>query len=253
MSAFAYHLRPEDPALRRIGLIVLQVDETVEEDMRRLIPAHAARLHVTRIPSGAELTPASIARMEADLTQAAALLPDAPFDVIAYACTSGATLIGEQTVAAGIRAGRAAAHVTNPLTAALAAAGHLGAGSLAVVSPYVADVAAPLCRAFTAQGISVPVSVSFGEKIESRVARIDPASIRAAALAALEGVEADGIFLSCTNLRTLDILEALEAETGRPVLSSNQVLAWHIARLAGLPIPAGAPGSLFAARAPQGM
>jgi len=44
----------------------------------------------------------------------------------------------------------------------------------------------------------------------------------------------DGVFLSCTNLRTLDILAPLQAELGLPVLSSNQVLALQMARLAGV-------------------
>jgi maleate isomerase len=41
---------------------------------------------------------------------------------------------------------------------------------------------------------------------------------------------------------TLDLIEEIETETGLPVMSSNTVLAWHLARLAGL-APAG-PGRL---------
>ena len=244
MTDFPYHLTPDDAALKRLGLIVLQVDETVEDDLRRLLPATAARLHITRIPSGAELTPETIAQMQHDLSHAAQLLPDAPFDVIGYACTSGATLIGPDRITAQVRAGRAAAHVTSPLTAAFAAIRAVDAKSVAIVSPYIAPVAQPICEAFTAQGLDVTASLSFGEKVERNVARIDAASIRAAALKVATS-NPDCIFLSCTNLRTLDIIADLERDTGCTVLSSNQVLGWHMARLAQITVSGNAAERLF--------
>ena len=234
MTAFPYRLSGDDRDMPRLGVIVLQVDETIEQDFRRLFAPESAKIHVTRIPSGAELTPDTIAEMAGNLTQAASLLPEAEFDVIAYACTSGTTLIGADKVAELVKVGRKTPHVTNPLTAAVKAIRHVGANSVAIVSPYIPAVSTPIRKAFIAAGFDVPMSISFGERVESSVARIDPDSIRQAALKAVTDSDPDCIFLSCTNLRTLDIIEDLEAETGRPVLSSNMVLAWHMASLAGL-------------------
>ena len=62
-------------------------------------------------------------------------------------------------------------------------------------------------------------------------------------LAAQGGV--DGVFLSCTNLRTLEVISPLEAETGLPLLSSNTGLAWHMLRLAGLADAPAGYGELF--------
>jgi len=245
MSGFPYHLTPADAPPPRIGVVVLQVDETIEQDLRRLIPPDAARVHVTRIASGAELTPETIARMADDLEGAVSLLPDVPFDVIAYACTSGTTLIGAGRVAEEVRAGRRTSHVTDPLTAALAAFDHIGVRSVGIVSPYIETVAEPIRAAFVAAGLKVPVSLSFGERIEAQVAQIDPDCVFAAGLEAARHAQLDCLFLSCTNLRTLGIIEALEAETGLPVLSSNQVLAWHAAHLAHLELSSDAPGRLF--------
>ena len=59
----------------------------------------------------------------------------------------------------------------------------------------------------------------------------------------------DGIFLSCTNLRTMDLICPLEAELGMPVLSSNLVLAWHLTQLSCNPEALSGPGRLFAAKA----
>ena len=46
--------------------------------------------------------------------------------------------------------------------------------------------------------------------------------------------ECDAIFVSCTSLRTFGIIEQLESELARPVVSSNQALAWHLLRLGGI-------------------
>ena len=55
----------------------------------------------------------------------------------------------------------------------------------------------------------------------------------------LDYAEADGFFLSCGNVRTLDIIDTLEAESGLPVVSSTQATIWMALRLAGIdePIP----------------
>lgn len=238
MSDVAYQLL--DPTCPAMGLIVLRVDETIEQDFRRYIPPEAARLHVTRVQSGDSLTPDTIAGMETDLCAAAGLLPpSAGFDVVGYACTSGTAQIGPERVRALVAAGTPTRHVTNPLSAALAAFGGRGLGRVGIVSPYVASVAASLRRAFMAEGVEVPEMLSFGEEVEARVARIDPRSIAGAARALAARGGMDAVFLSCTNLQTYDILPELEAELGLPVLSSNQVLAWHMCRLAGIAAVAG--------------
>jgi len=247
MSRFPYRLVGPIGSAATLGLVVLQADETIEQDFRRLFPQPDVALYVSRIPSGAEITPDTIAEMEVELPRAASLFPrPAAFDVTAYACTSGTTLIGADRVAALIGANVTTRAVTNPLTAAFAAFEALGAGALGIVSPYVSSVADAMRDAFEAQGFAVPATLSFGEQVEARVARIDPASIREAALrvAAEPGVEA--VFLSCTNLRTLDIIDGLEQSIGRPVVSSNQALAWHMARLGGGAVSPTGPGRLFA-------
>ncbi len=243
MTAFPYTLT--ETAAPALALIVLQVDETVEQDFRTLFAPGAARLHVTRVPSGEALTPQTIARMETQLGAAAALLPPAAkFDAIGYACTSATASIGAERVGELVRAGATAEAVTDPLTAALAAAEALAITRIAVVSPYIASVGAALAGAFEAGGLAVAETLSFAEEVEARVARIDPASIAQAARTLARRNDVDGVFISCTNLRTLDIIDDLEAELNLPVLSSNQALAWHMARLSGAQCADG-PGRLL--------
>jgi hypothetical protein len=56
--------------------------------------------------------------------------------------------------------------------------------------------------------------------------------------------DCEAVFLSCTNLRTLGVIDPIEAAFGKPVLSSNVVLAWHLAQLAGVAANARIPGAL---------
>ncbi len=244
MKHIGFDLTGPIGAKATLGLVVLQADETLEQDFRRLFPDRDIAVYVSRIPSGDALTTDSIAAMEAELPRGARLLPRAArFDAVGYGCTSGTTLIGAEAVARMLRQGVETPMVTDPLTAALAALRALGVRRLGLVTPYVESVAGPVRDAFAAAGFVVGDTLTFGEEVEARVARIAPASIKAAARAAASG--ADAVFLSCTNLRTLDIIDELEAELGIPVLSSNQVLAWHMARATHAPLAKDAPGRLF--------
>ncbi|GGH31115.1 maleate isomerase [Cribrihabitans marinus] len=246
MARFPYRLTGPIGSRATLGLVVLRVDETIEQDFRRLFTGGDVALHVTRIPSGDDLTPDTIATMEGALPRAVSLLPPAAaFDVVGYGCTSGTTLIGAERVAQLVRGSARTRAVSDPLTAALAAIAAMRLRSVAIVSPYIETVNRPIRAALEGAGLNVPETVSFGEEVEARVARIDPASIRDAALSVGRAPGAEAVFLSCTNLRTLDIIEGLEAELGKPVLSSNQALAWHMGQLAGGLLPTGAPGRLF--------
>lgn len=227
----------DDGAARRatLGLIILRVDETVESDFRRLLPAPDLRLHHTRIPSAAEVTTDTLPHMAATLTAAAALLPDtAGLDVIGYACTSGATVLGEETVTRLVNAAHPGVPVTNPLSALKTACRALGVTRLGLVSPYAAAVSESLRENLTAAGIAVTAFGSFDQREERRVARITPESVLQALLTVGRSDDCEAVFAACTNLRALDVLAEAEQRLGRPVMSSNQVLAWHMLRLAGV-------------------
>lgn len=244
MTVFKYRLADEPRA--SMGLIVLQTDVRIEQDFRRLLPDDVG-FFVSRVPSGSDVTPGTLQEMEQHIPRAAELLPAGPtYDAIGYGCTSGTAQIGQDKVAELIRGVVPKSAVTEPLSALLAACGALRLKRLAFLSPYIEDVSLRLRDTLRDQGVDTPVFGSFDEAEEVKVARISPESIREAAgdLARQGGV--DGIFLSCTNLDTLDVIAPLEAETGLPVLSSNQVLFWHMCQLAQtVPPHTGNLGRLF--------
>lgn len=218
----------------RIGLVVLAGDQTIEAEARRL-NLDGVDWYQTRIEMDDEVTPETLTAMEARIPQAAALLPPAfGFDVIGYACTSAATLIGDDRVAAGIHTAHPGMATANPINSAIAAFSALGAKRLAIVTPYTAQVTAPVVARFTDAGFSVGAVGSFLESSDFTVARITEASVAAGVRQVADEADCDAIFVSCTSLRAFGIIAELEAELGKPVVSSNQALLWRLLRLAGV-------------------
>lgn len=228
MTRYSYTRAADGPA--PLGMIVLQTDETIEGDLRRILPTDVP-LYVSRVPSAPEVTPESLRAMSAHLTGAAKLLPQAlPYAAVGYGCTSASAQIGSDQVAQLIGEGVQTGHVADPLSALIAACRVMNITKLAFLSPYTADVSDRLRAALGQVGIETPTFGSFEEANEASVVRIAAHSIIDAGcdLVAQGGTQA--IFLSCTNLRTLDVIEEIEGRTGLPCLSSNQVLGWQMGR-----------------------
>lgn len=234
MVEFPYTTETQLSQAATLGLIVLKADETIELDFRRLLPADVA-LHVSRIESDAAVTPQSLMKMKDRLSTSAGLFADASqFDCVAYACTSGTTMIGQDEVANKVRAGCNTKTVTTPVDALIAACRHLSAKRIAILSPYVASVSDALRQLLQTHAIETTAFGSFNQADEASVVRISNQSIIDAATALCADADIDALFISCTNLRTLDAIAAIEKAIGKPVLTSNTVLAWHMLQLAGL-------------------
>lgn len=230
-----YEVDADDPHAPPLGLIVLQTDETIEPEFARYFADHPSPLYVSRVPSGLEVTTHTLSDMAEELTRAASLLPGPrDYAVVGYGCTSGSAVIGPAEVERLVKAGCKAMAVTNPLTAAVAACRDKGISRLALLSPYIEEVNIPLIEAFATEGIEFAAVATFDEAVEERVVRISHRSVVEAAckVGADKGIE--GVFMSCTNLRTYDAIGEVGARLGRPALSSNQALAWHMSKLAEL-------------------
>ena len=228
-----------------LGLIVLESDQTVEAEVRSLRLEGVAH-HVSRIPMGATVTEETLQAMEARLPVAAGLLPSSfGFDAIGYACTSGATLIGANRVAAAIATEHPNVPCTDPITAAVAAFATLGIQSIGLVTPYNAEVTLRMAAHYEDGGVEVAAIGSFLEEDDNVVGRITEASVAHAVRRIGAEPECDAIFVSCTSLRTFGVIASLEAELGRPVVSSNQAFIWHLLRLASIEDRVPSLGTLF--------
>jgi len=232
MTVMPHSFDADDPVAPPIGLIALQTDETIEPEMQRYFRDHPSPIYVTRIPSGPEVTTEALAAMEAHLAASADLLPKArPYPVVAYGCTSASSIIGSDQVEALVRQRCDARVVTNPLRATVACAAAHGVSRLALLSPYIEEVNRPLREAFLRAGLTTDVFGTFAEAEEARVVRIATDSVVAAGVALGSDPAVDALFMSCTNLRTYAAIPRIAERIGKPVLSSNQALAWHVEQL----------------------
>ncbi len=217
-----------------LGLIVLKTDETIEHEMASLLKGPGLAVYHNRIANQNEVSSQTLAQMEVDLPASAELFPDGiELAAIGYGCTSAATVIGPDRVAAAIRQSRPEAKVSEPISATIASCRALRATRLGFVTPYVPEVSARMRALLEESGFEIAAFASFNEARDSVVARIDPASILAAIEAVAAQAPCDAVFVACTNLRCAGIVAAAEARVGVPVLSSNTALAWHLLTLAG--------------------
>lgn len=239
-------LLPEDPVVR-FGLVALATDLTMERDLARLFPEQA-QLHVTRVVFANPTTPENLRAMEPRLAEAAALIvPGAPLAALCFGCTSGSAVIGNDRVAAAFATARPEAAAVTPSLALLAAASELDVSRIAVMTPYVPETTMPLIGLLETSGLEVVAAQCMGLEDDGDMARIVDDDIVAAAVEA-DDPRAQAVFLSCTSLPALELIEEIEARIGKPVLTSNQVCAWAMLRAAGLQ-PARPVGRLFAVKA----
>ena len=214
----------------RVGVIV-PFDFALDREYWSYVPGDVT-LHITRTPHVDE-------PLGMDLVEAVSeddVIADAVRDlvspdplVMAYACTSGSFVrgvTGEQHIRRVMTAAGARKAVTTSgaLLDALAA---LGIRRLAVGTPYDEQVTSKLGDFLVEAGVDVVSTACFG--LHGDVDRVTPASLRRLTEAA-DADDADAVFLSCTNMPTLDSLGALEQAIGKPVLSANQVTMWSALR-----------------------
>ncbi len=223
-----------------VGLVVLQSDETMEHELRHWLPQHYRLFH-TRITNSQTINASSLQAMKEELPVSVSLLPKhTNFRVIAYGCTSAATVIGEAAVSSAIQSVFANSLVTNPVTAVKAKLNSIQAKNIGLLTPYEPQVSKALRDNLEDSGYAITNSGTFNEMQDHKVARISRQSL----LDAIQKIAhtqsnkppIDAVFASCTNLRTYDLLDEASSIIGCPVISSNSALAWHIEALLNSPI-----------------
>ena len=230
----------------RLGLITPSKGWTVEHEWPRMLPRGVSYL-VTRIPLKAT-TPEELLKMGEHAIEGARLLASSSVDILCYGCTIETILKGleydktlteELQKVAGVPAKTMAGGVVDALR-------ELKARKLAVVTPYVEEINRLEKAFFEKIGFEVVYEKGLGISETLDIGKISPAEVYRLGREALsKGPQADILFLSCGNLRTIEILSALERDTGKPVISSNQALLWSALRMAGVKEPIKGYGSLL--------
>ena len=234
----------EDAPRHRLGLVALATDEATERDFQRMIPAEAA-YYTARILNVNPVTIENLRKLGPQLAEAAArILPGARIDAIAYSCTSGTVALGYDAVAAQINAGRPGVPVTTPITAGIAGLKRVGAKRITLFTPYIDSVNQAMRGFLEDHGIEVLNIASFCLDSDLDMARLPPDAIRAAAIEA-HHPDADAVFISCTAIRAVEVIEEIEEALGKPVVSAIQSLFWETLRLSGYETPIAGFGRLM--------
>ena len=227
---------PDDGPARTaaIGLITLANDVVIEPELRRFLAGvEGAAVFASRIPLMLELTPQGLRDMEAHIPRAVELIvPNDRLDVMAFGCTSGSMAIGPARVAAAVDRVRPGIAVTDPVSAALKGLEALGARRIALLTPYPDAVNEVVAQYVGKQGFEIAERASFKQPNDPAIARVPPDAIYQAGLE-LGRRKVDAVFISCTALRCSSVIERIEQAIGKPVVTSNQALAWDCLRLAG--------------------
>ncbi len=217
----------------KIGFVLLATEQTIESDMRTLFP-NGVGLHFARAPMPDSITEANLLAQVHDLAPAAStLLPDGSLDVVCYACTSGSLLIGEDRVCAELKRGAPYAEPTTLITGALKALNTVGAKRVAVATPYLDEINQREAEYMTDAGFEITNIQGMNIEKDSDMIRVRPEFIADYAARA-DTADADAMFISCGALRSIDVIDDLEQRLGKPVVTSNQAMAWDVLRRAGV-------------------
>ena len=230
---------------KKLGLILPSSNTTTEPDFHRVLPDNVS-LHTSRIWV-VDVTHDGLEEMNRDAELAARYVGTTEPHAIAYACTSGSFIGGpgyDQALLARIsaEAGGVASVGTSPsMVEALRA---VGVTRVAVVTPYTDTINEGLTTFLAAHGFDVATMA--GQQIVSNLEIGDqsPEAILAFARANLDP-SAEGYFLSCTNWRSMEIVDQLERESGKPVVTSNQATVWAALRALAVSEPIDGYGRLL--------
>lgn len=214
----------------RMGLIVPSLNVTIEPEFNAVAPRDisilATRLKLERGDAK------SLEKMADRTEEACELLSSAEVDVVVYACTTGSLVRGLEWESRLVKRmkSKTSAKVTTTARAVVDALKDKNLKRVAVGTPYTEDLNKIERKFLETNGIEVTqikgLECVKGEDLHSLGPRKTIELARA-----IDSAEAQGIFLSCTDLKTVTVIEALERELRKPIISSNVATLWKALKM----------------------
>ena len=210
----------------RIGLIALGSDFRIEKDFNNVIYGRDIDLYVNRIHCYNPLTNETLAKMSEDITKVTEdILPDQKIDCVAYGCTSGTVAAGYDKIKEKVNLAKPEAKVTTPITAAIKALKKLGINKISIFTPYTKKINDSVVSYFEKENVIINSLTYFDIDSDLDIGKVDEDYLFEV-LSKINLENSEALFISCTALPALSIIEKLEEKLNKVVLSSNQTLIW---------------------------
>ena len=211
----------------RVGLIVLATDVMIEKDFLKVFNEVPADLFVNRITNYNPVTAENLKKMTENITSVTEnILPGEEVDCVVYGCTSGTIVSGYDNIKKKINLAKPNASVTAPSTAALNALKKKNIKKISIVTPYIKSVNDDVVNFFKDNNFEVTSNTYFDIESDIDIGKVDQDKLFET-LSKIDHKGAEALFVSCTSLPVLNIIERLEKKLSITVLSSNQALIWE--------------------------
>ena len=210
----------------RIGLITLASDFRIEKDFNNVIYGKDIDLFCNRIRCYNPLTNETLKKMADDIPKITKdILPGQKLDCVAYGCTSGTIAAGYSSIVDKVNSVKPNTKVTTPITSAIKALKALKINKLSIFTPYTDEINQSVINYFKKENINITELSYFDIASDLDIGKVDPSYLLDVLNKNNLG-NSDALFVSCTALPILSIIQDLEKKTGKIVLSSNQTLIW---------------------------
>ena len=210
----------------RIGLITLGSDFRIEKDFNNIIYGRDIDLYVNRIHCYNPLTNETLAKMAEDITEVTKdILPDQKIDCVAYGCTSGTVAAGYDVIKEKVNLAKPETKVTTPITSAIKALNVLGINKISIFTPYTKTINDSVVNYFKKENITINSLSYFDIDSDLDIGKVDE-NYLFEVLSKIDLEDSDALFISCTALPVLSIIDKLEKKLNKVILSSNQTLIW---------------------------
>ncbi len=234
----------------RIGLLVPFTNSNVEPDITLMRP-EGLSIHVARMGGYDEDEIPDAQQMRglgsSDLDEPIRLLSGVRPDVMIYGCTSATLTHGpafDRDLAKKISQASGAKTVT-AAGALVFALRQLDVMRIGFASPYVAAINDLAVGFLSDMGFkTVARSEVDGALGNHEQGALDPEAVFQLGLAA-NHPDAEALVLSCTDMRSVEVLDRLEQATGKPVISSNQAIMFETLHVLGITDPVPGFGTLL--------
>ena len=210
----------------RVGLIALATDFRIEKDFISIIKDQSIDFFVNRIHCYFPLTSENLKKMSNNITEISDdILPNEKLDCVVYGCTSGTITSGYSSIKKKINLAKPDAKVTTPSTAAVNALKKLGLKKISIFTPYSKALNDEVVDYFKKENFEITTNSYFDISNDLDIGKVDENYLYET-LCEMDLGKAEALFISCTALPALSIIDKLEKKLNKTVLSSNQVLIW---------------------------